>query len=772
MKLRFYLLSLCFFAVLSLQAQDTLSELKINDWKQHLPWQRARWVTQSEDKMYIATEWAIVEVDKDERSHKFLTKVEGLAENGIGFIKYLKSKDLLFVVYANSNLDVVKKDGSIVNLPLIKNNPNIIGDKRIYSLYEDGNFVWMSCGFGMVKLNMTTLETELTIFTSSGANSFAQYQGKYYMALEDGMYTVSDTEPNPQDFSKWQKLSATQGWAASIKPKFITEHDGKLYFGSDKSIYNTDGTDPEVFITDAQKDVYYISKEGPGLVMGFRKDFTGPIRYLKPDGQVVEIQQTCDVIRPIYAVEATAGTFWYADESDGFFTYDLAANRCDQLKFDSPYFHRVKEIVITDNGTVLVATPGPPSNLGPVYLRDGIYAFKDNKWSRIYGDNTPILVQNECHFDMWRVAPIPKTDDFYAGSWIGGLSEIKETGAAACFTQYNSLLGNAGTSGTNRTAIGGLDFDDDGNLWISNYGSSKPIAVRKPDGTFQRFTAPNVDLLSVTIDQNNYKWFVLAFNAGIMVYDSGSDLASTADDRYKLLNTSNTVLPTNSVNTITVDRSGDVWVGTAQGAISFECGSNIFDANCRGSRRIVTVNGFNGYLLATEDVRAIAVDGANRKWFGTGNGIFVQSPSGNDQVATYTTTNSPLLDNGINAIAINQKNGEVFIGTEKGIISLRTDATLGGKFTRPDVYAYPNPVRPDYQGPIAVYGVAEDANIKITDVSGKLIWQGKANGGQAIWNGTDYTGRRAATGVYLVFATSANTFEAPDAAIAKIVFVH
>jgi hypothetical protein len=772
MKLRFLFLSLFILVVSSLQAQDTLSELQIFGWKQHLPWQRARWVTQSDEKVYFATEWAIVEVDKNERSHRFLTKVEGLAENGIGFIKYLKSKRMLFVVYANSNLDVVKADGEIINLPLIKNNPNIIGDKRIYSLYEDGNFVWLSCGFGMVKLNLATLETELTTFTSSSANSFALFQGKYYMALEDGMYTVSASEPNPQDFSKWRKLGVAEGWQNSIKPKFVTEHDGKLYFGSEKSVYSTNGGAPVVVVTDPQKDAYYISKEGPGLIMGFRKDFTGPVRYLKPNGQIVEIQQTCDVIRPIYAIESSAGVFWFADENDGFNIYDLNQNSCDALKFESPYYHRVKEIAITDQGTVLVATPGPPSDLAPIYGRDGIYQLKDGRWSRLSGENAPVLVQNECHFDMWRVATVPESEDYYTGSWVGGLSHIKASGAPECFTQFTSPLGNAGASGSNRTAIGGIDFDDEGNLWISNYGATQPIAVRKPDGSFKRFNAPNIDLLQVAVDQNNYKWFVLAFNAGIMVYDSGADLESTSDDRYKLINSSNSVLPTNTVNTITVDRSGDIWVGTAQGAVSFECGSNIFDVNCRGSRRIVTVNGFNGYLLATEDVRAIAVDGANRKWFGTGNGIFVQSPSGNDQVATYTTTNSPLLDNGINAIAINQKNGEVFVGTEKGIISLRTDATLGGRFNRPDVYAYPNPVRPDYQGPIAVYGVAEDADIKITDVSGKLVWQGKANGGQAIWNGTDYTGRRAATGVYLVFATSSNTFEAPDAAIAKIVFIH
>ncbi len=773
--MQFNRLALLWFLSIStlVQGQDTLSTLRIYEWQQHLPWQQARWVTQSNEHVYIATEWALIELDKNERSHRFLTKVDGLAENGIQFIKFEKSKRLLFVIYNNSNLDVLNiGTGEIVNLPLIKNNPNLIGDKKIYGIYFEADFAWLSCGFGVVKVNMNTFKTELTLFTPVAANAMIGFDDRYYLALDTAMYTISRAEPNPQDFSRWRKLGSADGWPGNLFPRYLEEHNGQVYFGSGKSVYRFD-TDmaPEVVVTDANKDFLYLSKEGEGLLMGFKKDFTGPVRYLDSQGMLKEIQQTCDAIRPLFAIEAAPRTFWFADNEAGFSYYDLVQNRCDKLTFNSPFAHRVKELAVTDEGSLLVATPGPPTTLSAPYARDGVYKLKKGVWERFHNGTYPELAQHDCQFDMWRVAPVPQSDDFYAGSWVGGLSYFRN-GEVECFTQYNSPLGNAGISGSNRTAIGGMAFDSQGNLWISNYGSDKPISVRKPDGSFVRLNAPNVDVLSVAVDRNDYKWFVLAFNAGIMVYDSGSKLEDPSDDRFRIINTSNSVLPTNSVNTITVDRSGDIWVGTAQGAISFECGSEVFKPACKGSRRIVTVNGFNGYLLATEDVRAIAVDGANRKWFGTGNGIFVQSPSGNEQVATYNITNSPLFDNGINAIAINQKNGEVFIGTEKGLISLRTDATAGTRVNLRSAYAYPNPVRSDYTGPIAVYGVAEDADIKITDASGLLIWQGKANGGQVIWDGNDYTGRRAATGVYLVFATSNSNFDAPDAAIMKIVFIH
>ena len=170
-------------------------------------------------------------------------------------------------------------------------------------------------------------------------------------------------------------------------------------------------------------------------------------------------------------------------------------------------------------------------------------------------------------------------------------------------------------------------------------------------------------------------------------------------------------------------------------------------------------------------MHTIAIDGANRKWFGTTNGVFVQSPDALTQVANYKSSNSPLFDDDITNIAVNNATGEVWIGTEKGLISLRGEAIAGTRVNSQHPYAYPNPVRPGYDGPIAIYGLGRDANVKITDVAGQLVYEGKALGGQAIWNGRDYLGRRVASGVYLVYATVA-TFDSTDAVIAKVVVLN
>ena len=201
----------------------------------------------------------------------------------------------------------------------------------------------------------------------------------------------------------------------------------------------------------------------------------------------------------------------------------------------------------------------------------------------------------------------------------------------------------------------------------------------------------------------------------------------------------------------------------------FEC--DVINSDCPGSLRIGELDEFGAHLFEDQNIQTIAIDGANRKWFGTLSGIFVLSPSGEEQVASYTVDNSPLFDNQIIDIAFNHETGEAFIGTAKGLQVLRTEATKGGPINSNNVLVFPNPVRPEYTGLIAIKGLAQDADVKITDVNGTLVYETTALGGQAIWNGNDYNGRRANTGVYLVFSTNDNNTN-PEAIVAKILFVN
>ena len=72
------------------------------------------------------------------------------------------------------------------------------------------------------------------------------------------------------------------------------------------------------------------------------------------------------------------------------------------------------------------------------------------------------------------------------------------------------------------------------------------------------------------------------------------------------------------------------------------------------------------------------------------------------------------------------------------------------EMTKENVYAYPNPVKPDYTGLITITGLTYNADIKIVTSNGVLVAEGRSNGGSFTWNGCDRNGKRVVSGVYMV----------------------
>ena len=221
---------------------------------------------------------------------------------------------------------------------------------------------------------------------------------------------------------------------------------------------------------------------------------------------------------------------------------------------------------------------------------------------------------------------------------------------------------------------------------------------------------------------------------------------------------------------IAEDLEGAIWVGTDKGVTVFYSPGLVFsDFNYDAQQILITEGNYGQYLLSEERVKCITVDGANRKWIGTEkSGVFLLSKDGQEEILHFTKNNSPLFSNNIVDIAINPNNGEVFIATEKGLISYRSDATEGSSKQR-STKVFPNPVREDYNGPIAISGLVTDARVKITDVSGEIIFETIANGGQAIWSGKNKFNERVATGIYLVLST--NMF-GEEKMVSKILFIN
>ncbi len=759
---------LLLFLSVSTTAQE--SDLRIGQWKSHLPYQAGRWVTQSETQIYYASPFSIFTIDKVDNSVRFLSKVDGLSDVGVDKINYNQAIETLVIAYNNSNIDLVKPDG-IVNLNDILKNTNIVGDRAIYNILFEGTAAYLSTGFGIVKLNLEKEEFEFTTFTGLPVFDMTLFNGRIYAATDEGVYeAINDENTNLADFGNWRLLDVPDGFPAIYSSAALAAQHNRLYLDINGELFEYDGENLANVHQENGFHIEYLEEGVEHLIAGFSKDQegNGKVLLFKEDGGFTNSGGVC-VNRPRNAIELTSGQIWYADVFRGIRFVNTPGDRCVALNYNSPHSHNSSEIAL-DGDKVYVASGGIRTNQTALNRVEGVFILEDGEWTRFHRDNVPLFYDKDIDRDFYRLAVHPEDGRLFAGTFWGGLVEYDGENFTAYTEENSSLQGAAGDEARER--VSGLAFDEDNNLWISNHFAPRPISVLKADGTWQNFNAPAKGLLEVAVDNNGYKWFVAA-NEGVLVFDDNGTIDDTSDDRMKLFTPSNSDLQTRLINCLEVDLDGDVWVGTAEGIVVFQCGTGVFnnDNNC-GNRIFVEQDGFGAFLLETENVQTIAIDGANRKWIGTTNGLFIQSANGSEQVAFFNTTNSPLFDNTIIDIAINQETGEAFIGTNNGILSLRGDATEGNRIHNSGAYAFPNPVRPEYTGPIAIKGLARDANVKITDVSGRLIFETTALGGQAIWDGKSFDGRRASTGVYLVFSTVSRGLTTPNSVVAKILFIN
>jgi ligand-binding sensor domain-containing protein len=239
------------------------------------------------------------------------------------------------------------------------------------------------------------------------------------------------------------------------------------------------------------------------------------------------------------------------------------------------------------------------------------------------------------------------------------------------------------------------------------------------------------------------------------VYKNDGNFSSPNSSNTKKLSTvpGNGNLPSANIYCLAEDKDGDIWVGTDKGIAVFYSPDNILNGG-DAQQIFVEEDNKTQILLETELISAIAVDGGNQKWIGTrSNGIYLFSSDGQKQIHHFTDDNSPLFSNSILDIEIDGKTGEVFIATEKGMVSFQN--TIIEPFEKfEEVYCYPNPVKPDYSGPVLIHGMMDNAVVKIVDVAGNLVYETTANGGQAIWYTKNLKGSRVSSGVYAVLAAT------------------
>jgi len=381
--------------------------------------------------------------------------------------------------------------------------------------------------------------------------------------------------------------------------------------------------------------------------------------------------------------------------------------------------------------------------------------------------------------DYLGVAVDPSDENHYFIATYGeGIIELRNNEFVELYNTRNSTLRSAIGDNNNYVRVGSVIFDKDGNLWSLNNLVKDAVNVRKASGEWVSLYYPqlnNADKIDkIMITSKGHKWINIPYEGGIFVLDDGGTIDDTSDDKYNFFrsfrdaqSSTGDVLAASDYLCMVEDLSGTVWIGTNIGLLRCGTPSRAIENPEQLSCSRLIRDG-EAYFLSGESVTSLAVDADNQKWIGTATqGVFLINEDGSETIYNFNTDNSPLLSNAITTIAINNETGEVFFGSDKGLVSFKS-GVVSGKASFSDVYAFPNPVRPDFSDKVTITGLKNNANVKITDISGNLIYQGRAVGSNMVWNCRSARGERVSSGVYLVIAA---TSDGAESVVTKIAVV-
>lgn len=763
---------------LGLSVLNGSAQIPTGFWREHLPYGETIDVVKGGTRVYCATPYAVFSYDESDKSLERLSRINSLSSSSVTALAYDETSKTLLVGHANGQIDLVT--GSVATPMNDIPSSSILGNKRIYSMYVLNGRAYVCTGLGVVVVDIAQREVIETWFITGQSNlirvnAVAQDGQHWYAATESGIYRANFNSAFLVSFEEWSLLEELPIDDGNYTK--ILAVNGQLFAVRDN------GFDDELWFTDTDElnwailpgyesdqvtDMRYAN--GRFTISGFNI-----VRVFSSDFELIDqrLFAADELLFPRAALCDANDRVWVANEFAGLISFTSPPDGRPELQLQ-PEGPRAVEArrISAFNDNVWIASGGVNASWTANFDKKGMYGLVGESWINI----APPDGVNEVAGlnDIMTVAVDPlQNNRVVFGSWEEGLVEVIDGQIVQIYGENNSPLDSTPyVNGLTRTGVGGVAFDLDGNLWFTNvYSSQTPLHVLTRDGSFHSYNfQPQVSAENFIADllttSSGFVWGVLPRGEGLLVFDPAGTFNDPSDDRYRLLTNApgQGGLPSNDIYSIEEDLNGEVWVGTLQGVAVFYTPLSLFDdgVNTDAQQILIEQDGNIQILLETEQINAIAIDGANRKWIATaGSGVFLLSPNGQEEIAHFTSRNSPLLSDNVFDIAINQASGEVFFATENGVISYMSTATNFDNDIN-EVVVFPNPVRGDFNGLITIDGLAYQSDVRITDTAGNLVYATTSNGGRAIWDGNGRDGRRVATGVYLIFAAS------PDGSAANV----
>lgn len=712
------------------------------------------------DEVYTRSGQSLFSVEKESGLINYHTRLTGLNGARIDHIAHNTTLNKLLITYQDGQLDVMDAAGDVQNISdLYLKQMSLSKVVNDICMYQDKAYLAMS--FGILVIDMQKLEIEDTYYigmnsTEVNVEYITIHDGKIYAASQTGLY-VADLTDNLVDYNFWNK----QSLPGSKALQGLRAHNGTVYLLRNMLLYalqdNQWQTCPTEYpirrLTKTEHHLYLMPENVYGVL------------EVQDDGKVA-MTNTYGYVND---VAEDGNTLWFATRDDGVVKY---ANDLHSPYFpDGPssnYSYRLRFF-----GDKLYMLPG--GRWANQYKRLGeVMMYENGEWNNIK-NGTLVESAGMPIYDIMNVAQDPLDANHYFLTTFGsGVIEMRGDSVETIYLPDNSTLKSAvPTNPTSYTRTDGAMYDEQGNLWILNMGiTDGNIQILSPDG---RWTA--YDLLykglpvtlhtagEMMVDQRNpqWKWIpLLRYNTGLILLQDNGTPTNPSDDksvyRQEWMDQNGHLIAPEQIHCLAQDQNNTIWVGTSKGLFIIPDKVDYMVSNACERIIIPRNDGTNlgDYLLENEQINAIAIDGANRIWIGTAaSGLYLMGftePTADmnstlEMISHFTTENSLLPSNDILAIALQESTGEVFIGTGSGLVSYMSDA-VEPEEDFSSLYAYPNPVYPNYKGSVVIKGLMADTEVRIVDAAGNLVKKLMGNGGEVVWDMTNAQGQRVASGVY------------------------
>lgn len=719
-------------------------------WGSYFSYNNVVGMSQSPSRVYAAAESALFYQNVLTGELKTITSVDGLKAEVITAIYHSSEYGKTLVGNSNGLLLVVNSDNTVLpKIDIVQETtipPNI---KNINSISEHEGVAYISCDFGIATFNLATLQFGDTYFIGPGGDKIKVFQttvlnGIIYAATENnGLRTAQLTNPNLVDFSQWSETQPGNFLSAVTHSNRVVTS----YINNTLLIYYEELGFPGVLAT-ASSSITDVNSFGGYLTATSATDvfvFNGAFEMV---GHVTQIPEVSSAFNSATVVNEK---LYIGTAGEGVYSAFLSnLNAFQRTTPDGP--QRSNIFKLHKNNNFLWAVYGDYTAAHNPFPLEffGVSRLTPTGWATISNEE----VFNAASISDITSNPINQSE-VYASSYHSGLIKIEGVEAAAFYNNTNT--GSNGLEsvpgGETSIRVNSLAFDSDGNLWMTNSRVDRPLKVLRSNNQWVSYDFTEIisdpngnDYEQIVIDNNGTKWIASRIN-GVIAFNENLNKAIVIDDV-------NGNLPVNYVKSLAIDNNNRLWIGTTSGMRVLQSTERFTtDNELVANPIIIEEDGLAQELMYEQTVTDIEVDGSNNKWLGTTAGAFLVSPDGQTTLFNFNTVNSPLPSNIINDIEIDPVTGEVFFATDKGMVSYKGTAT-GAEDNLENVYVYPNPVRPEFQGDVKISGLMDNVNLKITDIEGNLVFEATSEGGTVVWDTTAFGQYRVRSGVYMIFIAS------------------